>query len=72
MLNVFCFGLFMQVWFPLEILSSCHYLHFVQVIYALNTKNDENEAVTAHTEQLHEEQLSKVYEEMQMKIEHYR
>jgi len=45
---------------------------FLQVIYALNTKNDESETVAAHAEQLHEEQLNKVYEEMQMKIEHYR
>jgi len=44
----------------------------MQVIYGLNTRNDEAERVAAHAEQLHEEQLKKVYEEMKMKIEHYR
>ena len=47
-------------------------LYFLQVIYALNTKNDENETVAANTERLRDEQLNKVYEEMQMKIECYR
>ena len=46
--------------------------YLMQVIYGLNTKNDEAERVAAHAERLHEEQLNKVYEEMQMKIEHYR
>jgi len=45
---------------------------FLQVVYALNTKNDENETTAAHVEQLHEKQINKVYEEMQMKLEQYR
>jgi len=47
-------------------------VYLMQVIYGLNTKNDEAERVAAHAEQLHEERLNKVYEEMQLKIEHYR
>jgi len=49
-----------------------HVVYFMQVIYALNTKNDEHETAAAYAEQLHEDQLSKVYAEMQMKIEQYR
>jgi hypothetical protein len=45
---------------------------FCQVIYALNTRNDEHEAVVAAAKQLHEEQLNKIYAETQTKIEQYR
>ena len=47
-------------------------IYLMQVIYGLNTKNDESERAAAHAERIHEEQLNKVCEEMQMKIEHYR
>jgi len=44
----------------------------MQVIYSLNTKNEENETAATQAEQLHAEQLNNVCAEMQVKIEHYR
>jgi len=47
-------------------------MYVIQVIYSLNTKNEENETAVAQAELLHTEQLNKVHAEMQVKIEHYR
>jgi len=47
-------------------------VYFLQVICALNTKNDEGETALARMKQLHEEQLNKVNQEMQIKVDHYR
>jgi len=65
-----CFRLLVLVMFYVQIWTLCTI--FVQVIYGLNTKNDEHEAVAARAELLHEEQLNMVREEMQTKIECYR
>ena len=51
-----------------------HVLHCIvlQVIYALNTKNDEHEAIVSSIREQHEEQQQQLMGEMRLKIEFYR
>ena len=44
----------------------------VQVIYALNTKNDENEAVLQALRDQHEEEKQQLLADMQAKIQHFK
>lgn len=46
-----------------------HFLKILQVIYALNTKNDENETLVASTREHHEEQTNQIFQELKLKIE---
>lgn len=48
------------------------YLSSVQVIYALNTKNDENEVVLQIFKDQHEEEKKSLLADMETKIKHYR
>ena len=44
----------------------------VQVIYALNTKNDENEAVLQALRDQHEEEKQQLLADMQSKIQQFK
>lgn len=44
----------------------------MQVIYALNTKNDENEVVLQIFKDQHEEEKKSLLADMETKIKHYR
>ena len=47
-------------------------LHILQVIYALNTKNDEHEAALQAMKEAHEEESQQLLAETAAKIQHYR
>ena len=44
----------------------------MQVIYALNTKNDENEAIVASINEQHEERIRQLLAETKDKVDYYR
>ena len=45
---------------------------FIQVIYALNTKNDESEVIIANIKEQYEDRLQSTLTDTRNKIEHYR
>lgn len=49
-----------------------HYHVLLQVIYALNTKNDEHDAIVQQIKDQHEEEVQKLLQETKQKIETYK